>query len=720
MNPRSRIGTEDMVNQIEAMKQDLAELQGDDDNETPMPQMRHQQSHSIIPERYEHQHDPNKEEFRLIPEPTDVAQRWKRYIPIVYWLPRYNWREWFPMDAVATVTDIVMVIPQAMGYALVAGLPPINGLYSALMGHCLYSPFGTSGQLIVAPVAIVSLMTKETLHEFFHDVDEDDPEVMLKMAGYGSALAFQSGVLCLLLGFCKAGILANMLAEPVITGFTFGAAILIGISQLTFVFNIHVHGESVIEKLSVFFSEVSHSHGLSVVLAVICACFLLFHKYYSKSSCPGAQYGKFVPMALLLVIVATSISASQGDASGWDVVGALPPGLPAPVNFFQYLEPGDFWHLWVPSILITILSFIESIAVAQKFADKHDYSIDASQELLALGICNLVGSWFQIYPVSGVLSLATVVEAAGATTPLYGIMAGTGLIIACASMLFLFEWLPKPVLGAIVFVGIMGLMDPAKIKKIYFLNKRDFVIVAVTIGSTLFLGIDFGVAFGVFASIILFIQRAAKPHYSILGRVVDDQIPMDAAPIYRSVKLYPSNTEKRGDMLMIRWDAPIFFANTASFKSRIKKHIGRFLEENEYPKRWCLVLDFSGVNGVDFTAIEMLEAFFEELKEKERGMTLLLCKLKTQVLNALTKGEVLSDHLISKENVLWELHEAEQWWDRKMDQLATNDEYYQEAQSTNKLMESTDQMMGYAGSHQITVHDDDDDEFVDDELVTMR
>merc|ERR1739838_1137399 len=638
--------------------------------------------------------------------------------------PRYNWKEWFPMDAVATVTDIVMVIPQAMGYALVAGLPPINGLYSALMGHCLYSPFGTSGQLIVAPVAIVSLMTKETLHHLpiFHDVDYEDPEVMTKMAGYGSALAFQSGVLCLLLGFCKAGILANMLAEPVITGVTFGAAILIGISQLTFIFNIHVHGESVIEKLATFFAEISHSHGLSVLLAIICAMFLLFHKYYSKSSLPLAGYGKFVPTALILVVVTTSISAIKGSSTGWDVVGALPPGLPAPVNFFGYLEEGDFWALWVPSILITILSFIESIAVAQKFADKHDYSIDASQELLALGVCNLVGSWFQIYPVSGVLSLATVVEAAGATTPLYGIMAGTGLIICCASVLFLFEWLPKPVLGAIVCVGIMGLMDPDKIKKIYGLNKRDFIIVMVTIGSTLFLGIDFGVAFGVLASIILFIQRAAKPHYSILGRVVeDDDIPRKA-PIYRNVKMYPHTTEKRGDLLMIRWDAPIFFANTASFKSRIKKHIGRFLEQNHWPKPWCLVLDFSGVNGVDFTAIEMLESFFEELKEKERGMTLLLCKLKTQVLNALTKGEVLSDHLISKENVLWELHEAERWWDRKLNEMASADEYYDD-QSRQGLVggASTDQMMGYAGTHQISgIQDDDDDEFVDDELVTMR
>merc|ERR1711971_1264501 len=620
-------------------------------------------------------------------------------------------------DLMAAITDIVMVIPQAMGYALVAGLPPINGLYSALMGHCLYSPFGSSGQLIVAPVAIVSLMTKETLEHYFHGADPSDPVVGTKMAAYGSALAFQSGVICLLLGFCKAGVLANMLAEPVIVGSCFAAAILIGISQLTFVFQIHVHGEDVVQKLITFFSEISHSHGASVGLAIICIIFLLCVKFFTGSKLPGSQYGKFIPSALILVVISTSISFSQGESTGWDVVGALPPGLPGPVNFFTQLDDGDFWSLWVPSILITILSFIESIAVAQKFADKHDYSIDASQELLALGICNLIGSWFQIYPVSGVLSLATVVEAAGATTPLYGIMAGTGLIIVTASVLFLFEWLPKPVLGAIVCVGIMGLMDPGKIKKIYGLNKRDFIIVMVTIGSTLFLGIDFGVAFGVFASIVLFIQRAAKPHYSILGRVVDSSISDKTAPIYRSVKLYPSNTEPRPDMLMIRWDAPLFFANTASFKSRIKKHIGRFLERNEYPKQWCLVLDFSGVNDVDFTALEMMHAFIAELKEKERGMTLVVCKLKTQVLNALTKGEVLSEHLLPKENVLWELHEAEKWWDQRLSQMADAENYYEE---DRHLMANTDQMMGYAGTHVVNGIQTDDDEYVDDELVTMR
>jgi len=337
--------------------------------------------------------------------------------------------------------------------------------------------------------------------------------------------------------------------------------------------------------------------------------------------------------------------------------------------------------------------------------------------LLALGVCNLVGCWFQIYPVSGVLSLATVVEAAGATTPLYGIMAGCGLIFCCALFLFLFEWLPKPVLGSIVFVGIMGLMSPGKIKHIYELNRRDFYIVMITILCTLFLGIDFGVALGVFASIVLFIQRAAKPNYSILGRVVSDPtLDKDATSVYRDVKMYPSNTEKRGDMLMIRWDAPIFFANASSFKKRVKKHIGRFLEENDYPKPWCLVLDFSGVNDVDYSGLEMLEAFIEELKRKERGMTLLLAKLKTPVLNSLTKGNVISEHCVPKEHVLWELHEAEAWWDRALNEVGAMDQSAVHGSRQFVRDTSTTGNAGYAGNHLAAPDQYDDDE----DVVTMR
>merc|ERR1712154_632501 len=240
---------------------------------------------------------------------------------------------------------------------------------------------------------------------------------------------------------------------------------------------------------------------------------------------------------------------------------------------------------------------------------------------------------------------------------------------------------------------------------IYKLNKRDFIVTAVTILVTLFLGIDFGVALGVVASIVLFIQKSAKPHYSILGKM---NLSGDKAPVYRNVKMYPSAT-KRPDMLMIRWDAPIFFANTASFKSRVKKHIGRFLEENNYPKPWCLCLCFSGVNDVDFTGLEMLEAFFSELQEKEHGMTLVLCKLKTQVLNALTKGEVISPHCVPKEHVLWEIHEAEKWWDNRLETMETEDMGKAHPMHGHHVADHS-AVHGFATADHVVTPEDDDDE----------
>eukprot|EP01083_Nonionella_stella_P028947 79804_1 len=614
---------------------------------------------SEIPDEYEHKHSPDGEEFRLIPHHGD-SDKWKIFIPIIYWLPRYKWREWFVHDVMAAITAIVMVIPQGMGYAMVAGLSPIYGLYSALMGHCLYGPFGTSGQLIVAPVAIVSLMTREALHHYFADADASDPEIPAIRAAYGSALAFQSGCICLLGGLLKAGILANMLAEPVIVGFTFAAAILIAISQLQFVCDVELHGEEVVIQLRAFFAALGRgeAHKWSIVLAVCCITFLLIMRCWKNSSVPSAKYAKFIPSALILVVICTAISWRLGDSTGWNIVGELPRGLPSFVNFLDVVDPDDFWELWTPAILITLLAFIESIAVATKFADKHDYSIDASQELIALGICNLIGCWFQIYPVSGVLSLATVVEAAGALTPLYCCMAGCGMIVTTAFFLFLFEWLPKPVLGSIVLVGIINLVDIPSMRAIWKINRKDSISMIITILVTLFIGIDYGVALGVAASIVLFIQKAAKPHYGVLGR-----IPYADVVVYRNVK-HHKDTQTRADMLMIRWDASIFFANTASFKTRIRKQIGRHLDTHCYPPKWCLALCFSGVNDIDYSGVEMLKSFFAELKQKEKGMTLILCKVKTQVLCVLEAAGVVD--IIGKNHILWELHEAEDWWNSKI------------------------------------------------------
>ena len=315
-----------------------------------------------------------QDDFQLIPY-FPYKNNYEKYIeshlPFLYWLPRYKWKSYFIYDLIAALTAIVMVIPQSMGYALIAGLPPIHGLYSAIFGHSLYSLFGTSGQLIIAPVAIVSLMTEETLIRL-PGLEEDNDDNHDLYVAYASCLAFQVGIIALVLGILRAGVFANMLAEPVIVGFTFGAAILIAMSQMKFLFQIEIEGESLIVNFISLFENLGGAHINSFILSFVCIIFLLFHKFGQKYK--KLQWFKFVPAALIVVIIVTLVSSEINDNNNidWDVIGDdVYNGLPTFSNFFNKIEMNTFWGLWINSALITIIAYIETIAVATKFAEKH-------------------------------------------------------------------------------------------------------------------------------------------------------------------------------------------------------------------------------------------------------------------------------------------------------------------------------------------------------------
>ena len=440
-------------------------------------------------------------------------------------------------------------------------------------------------------------------------------------------------------------------------GFTTAAVVLIGLSQMRFVFKVEVHGEKMPLQLSSLFGDIHHAHGWSVLLCAGCmALLLLMTAYRNSKSLPFAKYAKFVPSALIVVIIGTSVSKGAGRSANFDIVDDLKQGVPEFVNFFKLVEVNDFWDMWLSSLLITVLSFMETIVITTKFADKHDYSIDTSQELIALGVCNLVGCWFQIYPISCIMAVAPVVESAGATTPLFSLMSGLLLTLAIQFFLSAFTWTPKPVLGAIVLVGIFNLLDIRKMKEIWTVNRRDCAVMSVTILCTLLLGIEYGVITGVLCSVMMFVHKQSKPHYAILGKI-DNTDPN--VNIYRNVKHHRAAV-MRDDMLIIRWDSSIFFANAESFKKRIRKHIGRFLAKNKYPSKWCLVLCFSGVNDIDYSGIDAVRAFFIELKEKERGMTLLICKMKDHLRELLKLSGILE--IVGEDHILYELHKAEEWW----------------------------------------------------------
>ena len=607
-----------------------------------------------------------QDDFQLIPY-YPYKNNYEKYIqshlPILYWLPRYRFKAYFIYDLIAALTAIVMVIPQSMGYALIAGLPPIHGLYSAIFGHSLYALFGTSGQLIIAPVAIVSLMTEETLIRLpgldDHDSESDTEQLYV---AYASCLAFQVGIIALFLGIINAGVFANMLAEPVIVGFTFGAAILIAMSQMQYLFQIELEGETLIANIGSLFQEIPNIDLNSFLLAFFCIIFLLIHKFgqnYKK-----LQWFKFVPAALIVVIIITLIS-SEVD-SGWDIIGDQRNGLPKFSNFFNYIDTNTFWGLWVNSLLITIIAYIETIAVATKFAEKHDYQINASQELIALGIANLIGCWFQIYPIAGVLSLAAVVESAGALTPLYTAMAGIGIIIITSLFISVFKFLPKPVLGSIVCVGILNLMDIKGIKKIWKISKKDFIVLMTTIIMTLIIGIDYGVLVGVIGSLLMFIYQSTQPEYGRIGKTKNNE--------YKFIK-YNVNNDKttndddddiaqiRNDVLILRWDEVLFFGNSQIFKDKIKRDMIKFLDlSGGYIADWCLILCFDSINQIDFTSIDALHSLIKEIKHKHEECTLLFTNLHRNIYQSLDKANLID--LIETKHIFTSINDAEIWWDK--------------------------------------------------------
>lgn len=601
--------------------------------------------------------------FQLIPY-HPYKNNYEKYIyshlPILFWFPRYKWKSYFIYDIMSGATAIVMVIPQSMGFALIAGLPSINGLWAACIGHSVYSLFGTCGQLIMAPAALIALMVVEILR----DIPGIEDNVELKIA-YSSCLAFQTGIIALVLGILNAGALANIMAQPVVVGFAAGAAILIGFSQFEFLFKIDISDSELFVSFYHFIRDIGDIHAETLLLSLVCVVILLMHKFAVKRK--KFSWLKFVPIAFILVIISTIISGYIGEKkSGWEIIGdEVYNGLPQFSNFFTLIDMDIFWSLWIQSLLITIVGYIETIAVGVQFAEKHGYSINGSQELIALGIVNLFGCWFQIYPITCVLSLAAVIEDVGALTPLYSAIAGVGITLITWWFATLFTYLPVAVLASVVTVGVSNLIDIPEIKKIWKMSRKDFVIFCFTFIMTLILGVDFGVLVGIICSLLMFVYQTIRPEYGRIGKTKDGQ--------YKFIKYNDDennnndNAKTRDDVLILRWDEVLFFANSQLFKDRIKRDITYFLnssdDEYEYGD-WCLILCFDSINHIDYTSMEALNALITEIKHKYEECTLLATyNVHFNIYGSLKKAGIID--LIKKENIFGSIGDAEISWDKR-------------------------------------------------------
>ena len=541
-------------------------------------------------------------------------------LPILSWAPRYD-RTDLRSDLAAGLTVGAMLVPQAMAYALLAGLPAEVGLYAATIPVIIYALFGTSRQLAVGPVAIVSLLTASALAPL---VEEGTAAYFATAA----LLALMVGVIHIVLGLGRLGFLVNFLSHSVLVGFTAAAAIIIGFSQAKHIFGISIERkEHFYETVREVVDNLSTTNSTTLVLGSVSLAALFSLKRFAPK----------VPAAL--VVVVGSILAVQLfdlEDRGVKVVGDIPDKLPA---FGLPDFDGSLMGTLLPTaFVITIVGFMESIAVAKVYARRHRYEVIANSELIGLGAANVAAGLFGGYPVTGGFSRTAVNDTAGARTPFASLITAGIVLVTIAFLTPLFASLPNTALGAIIIMAVTGLIDTAEMRHIAQVKKSDLIGLSVAFFATLILGIELGILVAVVASVLVVFARMSMPHSAVLGHV-------DGTTSYRNVERFPEANTIEG-VHIVRIDAAVSFVNAVNVKKLILDHADQITQE---PR--ALVLDASGINDLDATGAEMFHDLLNEIAS--RNVELHLTDVKGPVRDVLRRSGIwdeLSDRVHTSTN----------------------------------------------------------------------
>jgi len=508
-----------------------------------------------------------------------------RFLPIVGTMRSYN-REKFSGDLSAGITVAIMLVPQGMAYAILAGMPPVYGLYASIVPLLIYAIFGTSRQLAVGPVAMVSLLVVAGVGELA--TPGSDRFVHLAIM-----TALGVGLVQFLMGVFRMGFLVNFLSHPVLSGFTSAAALIIGASQIKNLLGLDLPRSK--QVFEILLGTIQNASDISIFTALIGFSSILILILLKR-------WKKTFPSALVVVVIGTLVTALFGlNSNGVAIVGTVPIGLPS----FEVpgLSSSDFTSLISIILVISLVSYMESIAVAKAIANKKGYKVDANQELIALGGANLGGAFFQSFPVTGGFSRTAVNEQAGANTTLASMITAVLIGLTVIFLTPLFYYLPNAVLAAIIMVAVAGLFDLKEMKHLWRTDKRDLAMLLVTFISTLALGIEEGIAVGVVLSLILVIYSTTRPHSAELGRLGDSKN-------YRNINRY-AEANVDDEILIYRYDSSLYFANVEHFEETLTDRMDRHGNSLE-----LVILDASAINSIDSTGIHALEEIINNVKEK--------------------------------------------------------------------------------------------------------
>ena len=546
-----------------------------------------------------------------------------RYLPILEWGRGYGGVT-LTNDLVAAAIVTIMLIPQSLAYAMLAGLPPEIGLYASILPIIAYALFGTSRALAVGPVAVISLMTLTAASA---------------VAAPGSAefiaatlvLALLSGLILIVMGVLRLGFLANLLSHPVVSGFITASGIIIATSQLKSLLGIKASGEALPELVTTLIENAKDTNPYTLAIGVIATGFLFWVRKGLKPMLVGfglaARPADLVAKAGPIVAVALSILAVIAfdlEAKGVKVVGDIPQSLPP---FTVPLFDADLWQrLAVPALLLSIIGFVESVSVAQTLAAKKRQRIVPDQELIGLGAANVAAAFSGGYPVTGGFARSVVNFDAGAETPAAGAFTAVGILLAALFLTPLLASLPIATLAGTIIVAVLSLVDFKTPRAIWHYSKADFAAMAATIMVTLLIGVEPGVMAGVGLSLALFLWRASRPHAAIVGRVPETEH-------FRNVKRHKVFTDPR--ILTIRIDESLTYLNARWLEEFVLEEIAA------HPKLKHLILMASAVNAIDASALESIEAINHRMADA--GVCLHLSEVKGPVMDALERGHFLQE-----------------------------------------------------------------------------
>lgn len=480
-----------------------------------------------------------------------------------------------------------MLIPQGMAYALIAGLPPVYGLYASVVPQIIYAIFGTSRQLSVAPVAMDSLLVATGVSVMATEGSE-------AYVTYAIMLAFFMGVAQFLLGAIRMGFITNLLAKPVISGFTSAAALIIGLNQLKYLLGVNLEKSNQVHRIIIdAFGKVGDTHIVTLLLGVAGIILIKGIKKVNPK----------IPGALVAVVAGILVVLVFGlHDTGVSIVREVPEGLPAMI--LPDLSMETIEKLLPLSLTIAVVAFMEAFSVAKAIeAKRRDYKVNPNQELIALGAANIVGSLFQSYPVTGGFSRSAVNNQAGANTPLASIISAVLVALTLLFLTPLFYHLPHAILAAIIMVAVSGLVDLTYAKTLWKTNKIEFALLLATFLITLQFSMVPGIVSGIILSILILLFKAANPHMAILGRV-------QGVGEFRNVKRF-KDLELWEEVFVIRVDAPFAFVNIQTIKDRI---LNEALSKKGLKH---VVIDAGSVAYIDATAVAGLRDLMESLEQKQ-------------------------------------------------------------------------------------------------------